>query len=734
MKNWKKRMAAILSAGTLAMTGTVSALSGWSASADATFSYGDALKMSLYFYDANQCGPDAENNCLTWRGACHTYDGEASLSNAEGLSSASLAAIKAANGGSDTVDVSGGYHDAGDHLKFSVTMGFSTASLAWSYFENPKAYIETGCEDHLLYILKEMCDYMMKVTYLDSSDNVITFCYMVGDGGQDHGTWTAPEGQTMNRPTYWADASHPSADAAGEMAAALASTSLAFQSKNPEYAQKCLKYANALKDFAAKYPSASYDGIGSFYASGSQNDDVAWADLWCAIANNGGKLPDSYRPISVSQGVYEGNQYDYWVYSWDKVWGGYAALLYSQGRESYGNELVFEMDKLISNKTQYFPIGGWGGSRYNCAWQMYALTYAKYSGSSTYNEYAKSQMDTLLGANSANRTYLLGCGDTWPQHIHHRAANPNKDTMTYTLYGALVGGPDANGSYDDNTDSYSCTEPALDYNGCFALAAAGLYSVYGGSADKADATIASASEIKSDYVFDYGGSSVIPEPEDTWKIVPDTMTVGETAEAIIQHYIGGNDYIFTSSDPDVLEVSGSGLSATLTAKKAGTVTLTASCGAQILTHEITVVGETTTTTEETTTTTTESTTTTTEEITTTTEEVTTTTEESTTTTTSSSETTTESTTTESTTTETTTSTTNGGSVDPTLFYGDVNLDGDIDLADAVLLNKAVAGVVSLNELANKNADCNGNGTVTADDSMMLLQFLVHLINQLGPEA
>ena len=306
--------------------------------------------------------------------------------------------------------------------------------------------------------------------------------------------------------------------------------------------------------------------------------------------------------------------------------------------------------------------------------------------------------------------------------------------MTYTLYGALVGGPDANGSYDDNADSYSCTEPALDYNGCFALAAAGLYSVYGGSADKADATIASASEIKSDYVFDYGGSSVIPEPEDTWKIVPDTMTVGETAEAIIQHYIGGNDYIFTSSDPDVLEVSGSGLSATLTAKKAGSVILTATCGAQVLTQDITVIGETTTTTEETTTTTTESTTTTTEEITTTTEEVTTTTEESTTTTTSSSETTTESTTTESTTTETTTSTTNGGSVDPTLFYGDANLDGDIDLADAVLLNKAVAGVVSLNELANKNADCNGNGTVTADDSMMLLQFLVHLINQLGPEA
>ena len=68
------------------------------------------------------------------------------------------------------------------------------------------------------------------------------------------------------------------------------------------------------------------------------------------------------------------------------------------------------------------------------------------------------------------------------QHIHHRAANPDKDTAKYILYGTLVGGPtDANGSYDDNTNSYSCTEPALDYNGCFALAIAGLYAVYGGS-------------------------------------------------------------------------------------------------------------------------------------------------------------------------------------------------------------------------------------------------------------
>ena len=65
-----------------------------------------------------------------------------------------------------------------------------------------------------------------------------------------------------------------------------------------------------------------------------------------------------------------------------------------------------------------------------------------------------------------------------------------------------------------------------------------------------------------------------------------------------------------------------------------------------------------------------------------------------------------------------------------MFYGDVNLDGDVDLADAVLLNKAVAGSVTLNQQAGMNADCNGDGKRTVDDSMVLLRFLVHLVDSL----
>jgi hypothetical protein len=375
-----------------------------------------------------------------------------------------------------------------------------------------------------------MCDYFMKVTYLDDSDEVVTFCYMVG-GDQDHNEWSSPETQTMDRPTYWATKSNNSTDTACQMAAALASASMALKEVDADYASECLKYANALQKFGSTYVNATYDGVGSYYSSGSQKDDIAWGDLWCNIAN--GTL-DSYSPIVPQDGVYNG-EYDYWVYSWDKLWGGYSTLLSQLGfGSSFTNEVKFEMDKLNTNYSQaYYPIGGgWGASRYNCAWQMYAMEYASATGNDQYYTYAKSQMDYLLGDNPQGRSYLIGYTDTYPVNIHHRAANPNKASATYTLYGALVGGPtDANGSYDDSTDSYSCTEPALDYNGSFIMAIAGLYNKYGNGTSELDSIITNASEINENYVFGswYEGGSVTvnPQPEETTTTEEVTTTTEE---------------------------------------------------------------------------------------------------------------------------------------------------------------------------------------------------------------
>ena len=129
--------------------------------------------------------------------------------------------------------------------------------------------------------------------------------------------------------------------------------------------------------------------------------------------------------------------------------------------------------------------------------------------------------------------------------------------------------------------------------------------------------------------------------------------------------------------------------------------------------------------------TTETTVTTTEE-TTTTETETTSSAADTTSETASSENTTE---TVASTTETTAQTTASSSeVLGQVLYGDVNLDGRVDITDAVLLNKATAGVVTLNDTARQNADCDANGMTDTNDATVLLRFLVQIINNLPEMA
>jgi hypothetical protein len=94
---------------------------------------------------------------------------------------------------------------------------------------------------------------------------------------------------------------------------------------------------------------------------------------------------------------------------------------------------------------------------------------------------------------------------------------------------------------------------------------------------------------------------------------------------------------------------------------------------------------------------------------------------------------TKSTTTVSKTTTTTAKPTTSSGGTSSLFYGDVTMDGSVDVTDAVYLNKVVAGAVQLNDQARANADCNGDGEVGAEDAVVLMRFLVHLITSL-PEV
>ena len=57
------------------------------------------------------------------------------------------------------------------------------------------------------------------------------------------------------------------------------------------------------------------------------------------------------------------------------------------------------------------------------------------------------------------------------------------------------------------------------------------------------------------------------------------------------------------------------------------------------------------------------------------------------------------------------------------MYGDVNLDGQRTVSDAVLMHRAVAEEISLNAAAYANADCESDGLLTIADVMLLLRFL-----------
>ena len=141
------------------------------------FDYGSALDAAIKFYDANRCGPDAgTGNLFSWRGACHTSDG-----------------------------VTGGYHDAGDHVKFGLPQCWSAATLEWAMYEYPTVFESRKAA--YFRMLKWFTDYFLK------SHTTGSFTYNIGDGNADHGYWGAPENQTGSRPVIKAP---PGSDVCGE--------------------------------------------------------------------------------------------------------------------------------------------------------------------------------------------------------------------------------------------------------------------------------------------------------------------------------------------------------------------------------------------------------------------------------------------------------------------------------------------------------------------------------------
>ncbi|KAI3612497.1 glycoside hydrolase family 9 protein [Moniliophthora roreri] len=92
---------------------------------------------------------------------------------------------------------------------------------------------------------------------------------------------------------------------------------------------------------------------------------------------------------------------------------------------------------------------------------------------SSYLQYSRNQVDYALGKNPMNVPYIVGSNPNSPSNPHSAMASGGSDiyhidtsppTMTYTLYGAVIGGPDKSDNYYDIRRDWPQTEVALDYN------------------------------------------------------------------------------------------------------------------------------------------------------------------------------------------------------------------------------------------------------------------------------
>lgn len=481
------------------------------------YDYARALQYSMYFYDGNMCGTGvSENTQFSWRGDCHTYDAKVPLQpmdskeNGTNLSQEFIDKYKDVldPDGDGYVDVAGGFHDAGDHVKFGIPENYSAATLGWGYYEFRDSYKKLGQDTHIETLLRYFNDYLMKCTFRDADGNVIAHCYQVGDGDIDHSYWESPEVDSMARPAYFLTVDKPQTDYVASAAASLTINYLNFKDTDPEYAKKSLDYAKALWNFANSHDkelSDNGDGPKAYYYSNKWEDDYCWAGAWLYLATKDETYLDQILPL-IDYYAPSG-----WCYCWNDMWSGAILLLGEidkqypeldlqnkyrevQGKTKYEDaDFWKQVDKAIETwMKNYTTPGGyaflsvWGSARYNTAMQLVTLVREKYMGDGTseYAKWAESQMKYIMGNNPLNRCYIVGYNDKSVRFPHHRAASglleaEDPRDQKHVLYGALAGGPDGKDQHNDTTADWIYNEVTIDYNAAFVGACAGLYHFFG---------------------------------------------------------------------------------------------------------------------------------------------------------------------------------------------------------------------------------------------------------------
>ncbi|URE11628.1 Glycosyl hydrolase family 9 [Musa troglodytarum] len=462
-----------------------------------------ALRKALMFFNAQRSGPIPKHNNVTWRGNSGTRDGLSDPSYGKSLV--------------------GGFYDAGDAIKFNFPASFAVTMLSWSVIEYSAKYEAAGELGHVKEIIKWGADYLLK-TFNASADTIDRIAAQVGQGDtsggttpNDHYCWMRPEDMDYPRPVYEC---HSCSDLAAEMAAALAAASIVFKDSKT-YSQKLVHGATTLfkfsRDQRGRYSSGGSDAS-FFYNSTGYWDEFVWGGAWMYLATgNSTYLKLATHPtLAKHAGAFWGGP-DYGVFSWDNKLTGAQVLLsrlrlflspgypYEEILRTFHNQTGIIMCSYLPvfttfNRTrggliqlnhgrpqplQYVVNAAFLAAIYSDYLEA-ADTPGWYCGPNFFStgvlrDFARTQIDYILGKNPQKMSYVVGFGARYPKHVHHRGASIPKKGVKYnckggwkwrdtkkpnpnTIVGAMVAGPDRHDGFRDVRTNYNYTEPTLAGN------------------------------------------------------------------------------------------------------------------------------------------------------------------------------------------------------------------------------------------------------------------------------
>lgn len=245
--------------------------------------FNSILEYSLKFFGVQRCGNTKSN----FHGACHLKDGSAIGH-----------------------DLTGGWHDCGDHFKVSETLGYTAYVLSMVYLTYQdkaedrygESYADTVFTDGIPDILHEAkvgTDFILKLYNASKADGLIEqgeMYHSVGVADPDHAYWDWPERQDAQSPAKGGPDRDVTdgigAGVAGIFAAALANVAVGYQVYDPAYSDSLLEaakdiYKNVLMPAFKEKRSTTGHFYNQFYTggdAGNMNDDGAAAAfaLWYA--------------------------------------------------------------------------------------------------------------------------------------------------------------------------------------------------------------------------------------------------------------------------------------------------------------------------------------------------------------------------------------------------------------------------------------------------------------------